>query len=76
LSRNNELVEVYLANGESEAEIIKGLLENNDIPCMLKFAGMTSSSIFGGSVFAQVSVWVREEDVEAARELLKGEENA
>ena len=76
MSQNNELVEIYLANGESEAEIIKGLLESNDIPCFLKFAGMTSASIFGGNIFAQISIWVREQDVDTAQELLKGEDNA
>jgi len=32
LNKGEKLVEVYKAAGEAEAQIIKGLLESNDIP--------------------------------------------
>jgi hypothetical protein len=43
---------------------------------MLKFAGIFSSSMFGGVGLGQVKVMVRESDVANARKLLEGDDNA
>ena len=74
MNQSSELVQVYLAKGEAEAQIIKSLLESFDIPCMLKYVAAFSASIFVVDGVGQVSVMVREQDAIDAREILKGEQ--
>lgn len=71
MNKSKELVEVYVARGAAEAEIIKGLLESCDIACLLRSSG---SSIYSGQV--PTSVMVRAEDADAARRLLEGGNHA
>jgi len=75
LSRNTELVEVYQARGEGEAHVIKNLLENCGIPCLLKRTSGFIPQLFLGNSLLPMSVMVYAEDAEAAREILKGEDN-
>jgi len=76
LNRNNDLVEVYVAKGEVEAEIIKGLLETYGIPCLFKPYASFSASVLVTDGTGQIRILVRPEDEKDARELLKGENNA
>ena len=48
-----------------EAMIIKGMLESNDIPCMVEDDNNLYVPVFGG-----VTIYVREEDLQRARDLL------
>ncbi|MCK4963980.1 MAG: DUF2007 domain-containing protein, partial [Dehalococcoidia bacterium] len=41
-----KLVDVYRASGELEAHVIKGLLESNGIPCILKSDAASSVHAF------------------------------
>ena len=70
MSPNNELVEVYMASNEGEAEVIKGLLESIGIPCLLKYSGAYSSSIFAVTGPGLIKVMVSEKDAEEARKIL------
>ena len=36
LSKPEDLIEIYSANGDLEAHVIKGLLESHGIPCLLQ----------------------------------------
>ena len=59
MSNNEELVEVYRANGEIEAQVIRSLLDYNGIPCLLK--GEAARNIYGltvdGISEVRIMVW-------------------
>jgi hypothetical protein len=74
LSPNSELVEVYVAKGEIEANIIKGLLDSYGIPSLKKAQASPSVHVFVVDGMGQISILVRKEDAEDARELIKGEQ--
>lgn len=59
--------------GEAQANIIKSLLESFGIPSLLKSPAAPSIHAFAVDDMGQVSVMVRAEDADAARELLEGE---
>jgi hypothetical protein len=69
------MVEVYRANGEAEALIIKGLLESSGIPSLLKSHASPSVHMFAIDGMGEVRVMVWEEAAEQARELIEGEEH-
>jgi len=73
LNRNKDLVEIYVAMGEAEAQVIKSLLESYGIPSVFRSQAALSTYVFAVDGMGQVSVLVRAEDAEAARELVKGE---
>ena len=68
-----KLVEVYLARGEAEAQIIKGLLESNGIHCLLKSNAAPSVHMFSVNGMGEVKVMVEESLTEKARGLIVGE---
>jgi hypothetical protein len=74
LNRNSELVEIYIARGEAEANIIKGLLDSYGIPSLLKAQASPSVHVFAVDGMGQVAILVRAEDADDARELIKGEQ--
>jgi hypothetical protein len=76
LNPNNDLVQVYVAKGEAEAQIIKGLLESYGIPCIFKPFSSFSASVFVTDGTGQIRIMVKPEDEKDARELVKGEDNA
>jgi len=76
LNKGEELVEVYKAAGEAEAQIIKGLLESNGIPCLLKSLAAPSVHVFTVSGMGEVKVMVLESEAEEARKLVGGKEYA
>jgi len=65
-----KLVEVYRAFGEAEALIIKGLLESNDIPCLLKSHAAPSVHVFTVDGMGEYKVMVGESRAEEARRLI------
>jgi len=73
MGRSEKIVEVYRAAGEAEALIIKGLLESNGIPCLLKSNAAPSVHVFAVDGLGEVGVMVRESRAEEARRLI-GEE--
>ena len=70
-----KMVEVYRATGESEAQIIKGLLESNRIPCLLKSNAAPSVHVFAVDGMGEVGVMVWESMAGKARELIEGKGN-
>ena len=68
---DKKFITVYKAYGEPEAHIIKGKLESEGIPVILKYesAGPVIGIIVDG--LGQVQVQVPEDMVEVAREILE-----
>ncbi len=75
MSNSEELVEVYRASGEMEAQVIRSLLEYHGIPCLLK--GEAARNIYGLTVdgIAEVRIMVWERMADEARSLIKGRES-
>jgi len=73
---SDELMEVYKAAGEAEAQIIKGLLESYGIPCLLKSLAAPSVHVFTVDGMGEVKVMVWESTAEKARGLIRGEDYA
>jgi len=67
------MTEVYRAAGEVEAQIIKGLLENYGIPCLLKSNAAPSVHMFVVDGMGEVKVMVWESMAGKARALIDGE---
>jgi len=67
---SNKLVEVYKSPTEMEAQIIKGILESNEIPCFLRSNVGTSPF---GITMGDTKVMVWESMAEEARELIEGD---
>ena len=72
MSNSKELVEVYRANGEMEAQVIQGLLETYGIPCLLKSNAARSVHAFAVDGMGEVRVMVREQMADKAKSLIKG----
>ena len=68
-----KLVDVFRASGEMEAHVIKGLLESNGIPCILKSDAATSVHAFTVDGMGEVKVAVLESMVEEAKRIIGGE---
>jgi len=75
LNKREKLVEVYRAQGEPEAQIIKGLLESEGIPVLLKYesAGIVYGLTVDGMGQVKVMVWERMAD--DARKLIEERNN-
>jgi len=76
LSRSKELVEVYKAAGELEAQVIKGLLESYGIACLLKLNAAPSVHMFAVDGLGEVKVMVWDSMAEKAKRLIEGEKDA
>ncbi len=76
MNRHKEMVEVYRAASEAEAQIIKGLLESYGISCLLKSHAAPSVHVFAVDGMGEVKVMVWESMAGKARELIGGEGNA
>ncbi len=72
---NEQMVEVYRARGEAEAQVIKGLLESYDIPCLLQSNAAPSVHMFTVDGMGEVRVMVRKSMADEARELIGGAGN-
>jgi len=70
---SKKLVDVYTANGEIEAHIIKGKLESNGIPCILRSHAAGSVHVFTVDGMGEVKVAVLASQAEEARKLLAGD---
>ena len=68
--KSEKLVTVYRASGELEAHVIKGLLESNGIPCMLRSDAAFSVHAFTVDGMGEVKVVVLESMAEEARRIV------
>jgi hypothetical protein len=66
-----KMVQVYRAAGEMEAQVIKGLLESNGIPCLLKSHAAPSVHVFTVDGMGEVKVMVWESKAEEAKKLIE-----
>ena len=75
MSENTGLTTVYIASGQPEAEIVKGRLENEGIPSMLRYesAGIVYGLTIDG--LGQVEVQVPSYLAQHAKDILAGVEN-
>lgn len=67
---NVELVEVWKAQGEIDAQIIRSVLEGDGIEAMLSGEAVRLTHGFTVDGLAEVKILVREEDAERAREVI------
>jgi hypothetical protein len=75
LSKEEKMVSIYKAANEMEAQVIKGLLESYDIPCLFKSNAAPSVHMFAVDGLGEVKVMVWESMAEKARELInRGED--
>lgn len=67
---NDQWVQIYRALDNSEAHLIRGMLEANDIPCFLK--GDQHRSLLGwqAGILIPVDVWVPRAQAEKAKEMI------
>lgn len=75
MSRSQELIAVYKAAGELEAQVIKGLLESYGIPCFLKSHVAPSVHVLTVDGLGEVKIMVQESLVEKAKKLIEREEH-
>ena len=75
MRRGEEMVEVYRAAGEAEAQLIKGLLESYGVPCLLQSNAAPSVHVFTVDGMGEVRVMVWGSVAERARKLIEGENN-
>ena len=68
-----KLLEVYLAAGEAEAQVVKGLLESNGIHCVLKSNAAPSVHVFAVDGMGEVKVMVAASRAEEAKRLIIGD---
>jgi len=73
LNKKSEMVEVYKASSEMEAQVIKGLLESYGIPCLLKSNSAPSVHMFTIDGMGEVRVMVWDSTADRAKELIQGD---
>jgi hypothetical protein len=73
MSKETKLVKVYRAAGEAEAMVIKGLLESNGIPCLLRSNAAPSIHAFAVDGMGEVNIMVRESMAVHAKRLIEGD---
>ena len=75
MTKGEKLVQVYWTSNEIEAQFIKGLLEDNDIPCLVRSANLVSSmypsNVIGAGV-GPFKIEVLESMAEEAKKLIGG----
>lgn len=74
MNPSKKLVEVYIAKGEAEANIIRGLLDSYGIPSVFKAQASPSVHVFAIDGLGQVKILVSEDDAADARELIEKEQ--
>jgi len=76
LSNKEQMVEVYRASGDMQAQVIKGLLESYGIPCLLRSNAAHLVHVLTVDGMGEVKIMVWESMAEKAKRLISGGENA
>ena len=76
MSNKDNLVEVYKARNDMEAQVIKSLLETYDIPCFLKSNAAPSVHMFTVDGMAEVRIMVLDSLADKARDLIVSDKDA
>jgi len=69
--KDTELKELYKVWGPVEAEIVKGYLESNGIPCIFRGKVVQSVHPFSADGLGEIKIFVAEKDYSRAKKLLK-----
>jgi hypothetical protein len=72
--QNMKLKEVHKVWGQTEAEIIKGFLESQGVPCLLQGRIYQSLYPFDVDGLGEIKIFTSEEDYDLAKELLENRE--
>ena len=67
----NDLVSVYIAHGQVEAQLIKSLLEAEGIPVMIAQEGAGAAYGLTVGILGIAEIFVREKDADEAKSLIK-----
>ncbi len=76
MSNQEDLIEVYRATGELEAQVIKSLLESYEIPCLLKSHAAGSVHTFAVDGMGEVRIMVLKSQAEEAEKLIGEKDHA
>jgi len=68
---SNDLVSVYIAHGQVEAQLIKSLLEAEGIPTMIAQEGAGAAYGLTVGILGVAEIFVREKDAEEAKKLIE-----
>jgi hypothetical protein len=66
----NDLVSIYIAHGQVEAQLIKSLLEAEGIPAMIAQEGAGTAYGLTVGILGIAEIFVREQDAEEAKKLI------
>jgi len=69
--KDMELKELHKVWGPIEAEVVKGYLESNGIPCILRGKVVQSVHPFSADGLGEIKIFVAEKDYSKAKELLE-----
>ncbi len=75
MSNNERLVKVYQAAGEMDAQVVKGLLESNGIPCLLESAAARSVHVFTIDGMGEIGIMVHQSKAEKAKKLIRDKDD-
>lgn len=75
MCKDEKMVEVYRAASEMEGQVIKGLLESYDIPCLLQPDFALPRPYSPVMNIGEVGVLVWDTTADRARELIRGEDD-
>jgi len=67
----NDLVSVYIAHGQVEAQLIKSLLEAEGIPVMIAQEGAGAAYGLTVGILGIAEIFVREKDADEAKRLIE-----
>lgn len=70
MSNQRKMIEVYSANGDLEAHVIKGLLESHGITCLLQPYAVSSLQNIIVPGMGGVRILVSEDSADKARRLI------
>ena len=76
MKNKEQMVEVYRASGDMQAQVIKGLLESYGIPCLLSSNAAASVHVLTVDGMGEVKVLVWASMSEKANRLIVGEGHA
>ena len=76
MTENTEMVAVYKATSEMEAQVIRGMLESYGIPSLLKSHAAPSVHMFTVDGMGEVNVMVMSSMADRARELILSDKDA
>ena len=75
MNKGKELVTIFKAANEMEAQVIKGLLESYGVPCLLKPNTALPSPYSPVMNIGEIEVIVWDSMAEEARKLIEGKDN-